>query len=188
MVGGKSRHREVSGEETVMHNRVKEGGYLFREEQRFRQWWIHAVVLWTAGFAWYDLFRELLSHRSPGDRPSLDRLMVLIRLLMGIGFPWLFLSSRLVVEVREDGMYYRFHPFHRRRHRLGREHIVGMEAKTYRPILDYGGWGIRWGWRGGKAYNVSGNRGVELRLRDGRRVLFGSRRPEELEAALRALL
>jgi hypothetical protein len=34
------------------------------------------------------------------------------------------------------------------------------------------------------AYNVSGDRGVELTLRDGRRVMLGSQRPEELAQAI----
>ncbi|MDI6873125.1 DUF6141 family protein [Candidatus Solincola sp.] len=161
---------------------------IFREEQRFHQWWIYALVLGTAGFAWYAFLRQVVLRRPLGNRPSPDWLMVLTWLLMGIGFPWLFLSARLVVEVREDGLHYRYYPFHRRWHRLAREEIAEAEARTYRPILEYGGWGIRWGWRGGRAFNVSGNRGVQLRLRDGRRVLFGSRRPEELEVALRKIL
>ena len=34
------------------------------------------------------------------------------------------------------------------------------------------------------AYNVSGNQGVELTLRDGRQVMLGSQRPQELADAI----
>jgi len=54
---------------------------------------------------------------------------------------------------------------------------------TYSPISDYGGWGIRYG-SIGKAYNVSGNRGVQLELLNGERILIGSQKPEELAAAI----
>ena len=37
---------------------------------------------------------------------------------------------------------------------------------------------------GGMAYNVSGNRGVKLRLADGKSLLIGSQRPEEFLLAL----
>jgi hypothetical protein len=60
-------------------------------------------------------------------------------------------------------------------------------VQTYRPIRDYGGWGIRYG-RGGKAYNVSGNRGVMLELSDGQKLLIGSQRPEELANAINLAL
>jgi hypothetical protein len=38
------------------------------------------------------------------------------------------------------------------------------------------------------AYNVSGNRGVEVELTDGRTVMVGSQRADELAGALRAFL
>ena len=57
------------------------------------------------------------------------------------------------------------------------------EVQTYRPIRDYGGWGIRYG-RGGKAYNVSGNRGVMLELSDGQKLLIGSQKPDDLANAI----
>ena len=36
------------------------------------------------------------------------------------------------------------------------------------------------------AYNVSGDRGVELTLKDGRRVMLGSQRADELAAVIEA--
>jgi hypothetical protein len=51
-------------------------------------------------------------------------------------------------------------------------------------LREYGGWGIK-GWsRRRTAYSVSGNRGVELELSDGRHVLIGSNRADELAAVV----
>ncbi len=55
---------------------------------------------------------------------------------------------------------------------------------TYRPIADYGFWGIRAGRDGERALIARGNRGVRLELTDGTRLLIGSQRPEALAAAL----
>ena len=55
--------------------------------------------------------------------------------------------------------------------------------RTYSPITEYGGWGIKWG-SGGKAYNVSGNRGVQQEFTDGKRLLIGSQKPEQLDSAI----
>lgn len=159
----------------------------FREAQRFHQWWIYLVVLTVLGFAWYAPVRQLFADKPLGEKEAPDWFMYLVWLLMGMGFPALFLSARLVVEVRKDGIHYRYYPFHLRFHRIGVEEIEEVEARTYHPILEYGGWGIRYG-RKGKAYNVSGKRGVQLRLRDGRRVLFGSQRAEELASVLREVM
>ncbi len=57
--------------------------------------------------------------------------------------------------------------------------------RNYRPIREFGGWGIRYGGGGRKAYTVRGDCGVEFRLTSGRKVLFGSARPEEFAAAVR---
>ena len=56
--------------------------------------------------------------------------------------------------------------------------------RKYSAVKEYGGWGIK-GWSQQKvAYNVSGNEGVELTLRDGRRVMLGSQRAPELAQAI----
>ena len=77
----------------------------------------------------------------------------------------------------------RFFPFHLSFHKIKLEDLVKYEVRTYNPIRDYGGWGIRWGSKG-KAYNVSGNRGVYLEYSDGKKLLIGSQKPEKFAEAL----
>ena len=67
--------------------------------------------------------------------------------------------------------------------RIPLEDLKSVEARTYSPIREYGGWGFRYG-RSGKAYNVMGNRGVQLELKSGERVLLGSQKAEDLAAAI----
>jgi hypothetical protein len=80
-------------------------------------------------------------------------------------------------------VYVRFIPLHRRFHWFRWEDILSAEAITYLPLRDYGGWGIRFGPKG-KAYNVCGNRGVQLTFTNGSRLMIGSQRAEELAAAI----
>lgn len=58
------------------------------------------------------------------------------------------------------------------------------EVILYRAIREFGGWGIRWGGNNRRAYNVSGNQGVEVFLGDGRSIVVGSERAEELDNAI----
>src|SRR5262249_5098829 len=88
---------------------------------------------------------------------------------------------RLVTEVRDGALFVRLAPLPFRRIPL--EAIRSAEVVTYRPLRDYGGWGIRYGWNG-TAYTAQGNRGVQLVLANGRRVLIGSQTPEALHEAL----
>jgi hypothetical protein len=160
---------------------------VFREVQRFKQPWLWALILLATGFAWFTFIWELYASLSPDREGSPVWLAAVIMFLVGVGLPALFISSKLVVEVKRDGIYYRYHPFQRSTHRIAYEEIKTVEARTYRPIAEYGGWGIRRGWRkgSGSAYNVYGNEGVQLELTGGKRVLFGSQRAGEFANSLR---
>lgn len=166
---------------------------LFHEEQRFRQPWLWTllggVALAEIGIFGYGMIQQFVLGRPWGDRPMSDPALLLAGMatvLFSLGLLALFLAMRLVTEVREDGLSVRFFPFHLRETVFRPGEIQSSEAVEYRPLLDYGGWGIRYG-RGGKAYNVSGNRGVRLEFADGKRLLIGSQRADELAAAIRDL-
>ena len=98
---------------------------------------------------------------------------------------WLFFFyMQLKTEVREDHLLLHFRPFRKRR--VPFSTIASLSARTYHPIREYGGWGIKYGGSSGWVYNVSGNRGVQLELEDGEKLLVGSQKTEQLEAALQA--
>lgn len=148
----------------------------YREVQRFPVWMVGmpcGIVL--AGFVVTWLLADL-----PGEA-----------LLTFLGVFWfvllvcaMVLALKLVTEVDERGVRIRLTPLASRR--IAPEAIEAAYVRTYRPLLEYGGWGVRWGWSG-RAYNASGNRGVQLVLKDGTRLLIGSQQPEELLEAVRAI-
>lgn len=72
----------------------------------------------------------------------------------------------------------------RTRFRIPFKNVVRAYARTYQPLAEYGGWGIR-GEAGNRVFSMRGNEGVQLELRSGQKVLIGSGRPEELAAAIR---
>lgn len=123
-----------------------------------------------------------------GSRPAPDVLIVIFWAFFGLFFPLFFRSLNLTTEVHTDGLYYRFFPNHRSFRKITLPEIKQYNVRTYSAIKDYGGYGVRLG-KKGKAYNVSGNKGIQLELLDGKRILFGSKRPEEfLQALDRALI
>lgn len=155
---------------------------LFHEVQRMSSArWVMVLVWLGAAAAWVALVMQLVQGASLGDHV----MMVLVVVLVGIGLPWLFLEIRLEVTVFSDRIDIRFPPLRRRT--LSRSDIAGFEVRTYRPIREYGGWGLK-GWRPGKvAYNIRGNRGVDLTLTSGQRLLLGSQRADELGDAIATL-
>lgn len=117
-------------------------------------------------------------------RSNPEGLLVLIVLVIISGlFTWFMYITGLDTEVSEEGLRIRFLPFHRNWRVYPFSYMQKAEAVTYSPLMDYGGWGIRRG-RKGKAYNVSGNKGVLLTLRDFKKVLIGSNNHEMLFSAI----
>jgi hypothetical protein len=62
--------------------------------------------------------------------------------------------------------------------------IRSVEVVNYRPLADYGFWGVRAGRDGERAFIARGTRGVRLELIDGTKLLIGSQRPEALASVL----
>ena len=100
-----------------------------------------------------------------------------------LAIAWLLLV-KLETEVCEDGVRLRFHLLWFPK-TIPWDRIESAEAVVYRPLVQYGGWGIRRGWGGEWAWNVSGSDGVRLQLRGGKSFLIGSARAERLAAAIR---
>lgn len=167
---------------------------IFQEVQRFRQWWIWLILVSTSmllvGLFGYGVIRQLVFGQPWGDNPMSDTMLLIVggfSIALGAGLIWLFYAARLITEVRSDGLYIRFFPLHFSFHRIPLEKLKRYEVRTYSPITECGGWGIR-SYRSGKAYNVSGNRGLALEFLDGRPILIGSQRPEELAKAVAFVL
>ncbi|AKB57240.1 hypothetical protein MSBR2_0724 [Methanosarcina barkeri 227] len=160
---------------------------LFREVQKISQIWVWLIIAIPVVFSWYGAYQQLLLGKPFGNNPAPDWMMFLLLLVFGVLFPVFFYYIKLVTEVRNDGIYVRFYPFHRSFKRFPFESIQNYKALTYNPIRDYGGWGIRYGLKG-NAYNMAGNRGVLLEFTDGnkmKKLMIGSQIPEKLAEAIR---
>ncbi|MFH1560715.1 MAG: DUF6141 family protein [Chloroflexota bacterium] len=156
---------------------------LFSEVQRFRQWWLLSLIgVLPALFAW-AFVQQIIFDVPWGNNPTSDGWLLVFVAVFGLGLPAFILSINLRTEVRPDGIYVQFWPLHRGWVHIPAETIHEFTAHTYRPIMDYGGWGIRWGLKG-KVYSVSGNRGVLLVYGNRHRLLIGSQRADELEQAI----
>ncbi|MBQ4803289.1 hypothetical protein J8L88_10555 [Aquimarina sp. MMG015] len=66
--------------------------------------------------------------------------------------------------------------------------IKQLYIRKYDPIYEYGGWGIRMNIRGkGKAFNISGNIGLQLEFLNNKKLLIGTNKPEKLSEALKKI-
>ena len=156
---------------------------LYREAQYFRQLWLWVIVLFISLLSIYGLIQQVILGIPFGNNPAPDAILVIIAVIFGLILPLFLYKTNLTIEVHSDGLYIRFFPFHLSFHKIATEYIKEFKARSYSPLKEYGGWGIRYG-RNGKAYNVSGNRGVQLHLSNRKQLLIGSQKPEELCEAL----
>jgi hypothetical protein len=107
---------------------------------------------------------------------------LLVGALIVVAVGGLFAFARLVVEVDREWITVAFRFLWPTR-RIPLSDVRRAAATKYRPLADYGGYGVRLGLRGW-AFNVSGDEGVVVEMRDGARLMIGSQRPQELEAAI----
>ncbi len=168
---------------------IGETELIYREEQRFGLWLRWLIVASMALAVPFSIFSLT---KIPSEQGSPDILPILTLIIAGIFVPIaiavLFLLLKLETEVRLDGLYIRFFPAHIHFKRFGLEDLSEYYAREYKPIREYGGWGIRCSLKKGRAYNVSGNQGVQLVFINGKRLLIGSQRADELEVAIRSIM
>src|SRR6185437_4160602 len=112
-------------------------------------------------------------------------LRLLVPVIVVLLITLLFSVLRLDTEIREDGVYVRFFPLRVNFRKYPWEDIEKIFVRKYRPLLEYGGWGIRFSLSGnGRALNVSGNKGIQLVLPNNAKLLIGTNKPEEAALAL----
>ena len=141
---------------------------IFKEEQRFTQWWI-----------WLILIITLIMPPLVNPQDSSNYYLIISILILALIY-----FTRLTTLVTKEGLHYRFFPFHFKEKIIKIDEIMTYEQITYNPIFDYGGWGIRYGSKG-KAYNVKGNIGVIILLKNGKKILFGTQDAHSFVSAIK---
>jgi hypothetical protein len=156
---------------------------LFREVQRYTNWIFWVVVVGVTMLSWTIFIQQIVLHRPMGSKGSPAWLAIIQLVVFGLGIPAFGAAVRLITEVTPDTLRVRLVPLRARQIPL--DTIASAFPREYSPMREYGGWGVRTSAEG-RAYNASGNKGVQLVLKDGSRILIGSQKPEALAAALRA--
>lgn len=148
---------------------------IFTEVQYFRQPWLWVLLLGILIFPLWEIITDLNNDNKNSSNY----------------FSWFFLGGmslfllfffklQLKTVITKQDISIRFNFFHTKPKIIAWDEIQKAEIITYNPIIDYGGWGIRYGGLNSIAYNVSGNQGLQLYLKNGKKVLIGTQKPEEL--------
>lgn len=158
----------------------------FSDRQRFH-WWIWFILSPAVIVAWYGFFQQIVFGIPFGSKPGPDALVWGVWIGIGILLPIFMWKAGLVIEVKDGELQYRWRPFLKRR--LRGVDIASVEPRTYRPIMEYGGWGIKYGGtKRGWSYSTSGDSGVFITCKDGTCFLLGTRRHDELARAIESIM
>jgi len=148
---------------------------IFEEEQQFRQWWIWVILALVAG----SITLNYMEAENPKITDSIVPISVFVLILL------LMFTAKLSTRIDEKGIHVKFFPFHFSYKNYTWEDMSTAKVTKYSPLGDYGGWGLRFSFRGkGKAFNVSGDQGIWLETFSGKKRMIGTQKANEAELVL----
>jgi hypothetical protein len=154
---------------------------VFKEEQRFRQVWLMVLLGFSLLVPVSLIINEYIK-----DNTSMttNEFLGSIGIIASVLLIFIF---KLSTRIDEKGIHYQFFPFHFSMKTLLWSEITKAEVRTYDPIGEYGGWGLRYSFnkKKGNAVNVSGDIGIQLTLKNGKKLLIGTQKKEAVSRVLK---
>lgn len=147
---------------------------LFTEKQRFNQWWLWLLLAVSSAAPVIILYKKITSNAA--DSGSLSALVVLFLVIA------LFVMLQMKTVVTDQNIQLVYFPFVWKTINLSE--IETMKVINYGFV---GGWGIRLWTSYGTVYNVRGNKGLHIKLKNGKQLVIGTQKPQELEKVVAQL-
>ncbi|MBK9734152.1 MAG: hypothetical protein IPO92_03980 [Saprospiraceae bacterium] len=82
---------------------------------------------------------------------------------------------------------FKFFPFHFKWQIIPWLDILSVHLRNYNALTEFYGRGIKSSLISGKAYSISGNEGLQIILKNGKKILLGTHKTEELKKFLLAI-
>lgn len=157
---------------------------VFLEEQRFDQWWFRLMILLVAIIS---IGTIVMSYPNVHSEPvpfwiSLAAGLLTLTIVLSLGF-----LIKLETKIDELGIHYGFWPFYRNLNFVSWADVKECRIRKYNPLVEYGGWGYRMGFfqKKGSALNVKGNIGIQILFKNGKQLLIGTQKKEDVEKVLK---
>ncbi len=154
---------------------------IFKEEQRFTQLWI-IVVLVTSTIVPLVLFGKAYAN----NEMSLQSLIIASSLII-LSCLFIFVF-KLSTKIDETGIHYKFSPIHLNFKLIKWDDMEEIYTRKYDAISEYGGWGCKGGifWKksNGIAYNISGDEGIQIQTKEGKKILIGTQQIHKVNQSI----
>ncbi|MFL1012207.1 hypothetical protein [Flavisericum labens] len=146
---------------------------IFKEEQRFTQKWL--IILLSISAVVPLVIISKIYFEGQMNLAQFTGTTALV--LASIGLIFIF---KLETRIDEIGVHYQFFPFHLKMKTIFWKDVKFAKTRTYNAISEYGGWGLKGGWpfnkKKGIAINVKGNIGIQLTLKNDKKILIGTQK------------
>ena len=154
---------------------------LFKEVQRFNQWWFWALFPVLLGLPLYGYYQQIIKGEPWGSNPMSDTGLI-IYVAFSLGLTWLMTSIKLTSEISDTTIKGHLFP-------LAKKSINWDEVATAK-IIDYGfvGYGLRVSFKHGTVYNIGGKYGLAIVTKAGKKWVLGTQDPERMKWKLKDYL
>lgn len=151
----------------------------FKETQRFDQWWLRILLFAALLIPLVPITQDWTENGISNDYFWMQFGILATTFLV----VFLLFALKLETSIDRQGIHYRFFPLINTRKTIPWKDISKCYVTTYNPIKDFGGWGFRISHKG-KAYNVKGKKGIQLELKSGKNILFGTQKENEAKTVI----
>lgn len=145
---------------------------VFKENQNFWTWWLCLLLFGLLGV---EVYQSYIGYVETGVLTFAVSFWIMLTVVL------LFALFRLKTTIDEDGIEITFIPFAYKK-RWKWDEIGKVYLRTY-ALTDFGGWGYRVSSQG-IAYNTRGKNGIQMILKNGRKIMIGTQRPEEVKVLI----
>jgi hypothetical protein len=162
----------------------------FNEVQRFKVWWAWLSVIALNIIFIYAIVQQIIIGKAFGPEPAPDYVLIISELLCLL-FLFFLRSVKLKTKINKTGIYYCFYPFQFKETLIEWHELRDAYMRQYNSFYEYGGCGVRVGTaKTGKAINTSAssNVGLQLEFNNGKLLLIGTRRPDEIRLIIDAVI
>ncbi|WP_343524771.1 hypothetical protein [Pedobacter sp.] len=158
----------------------------FEEKQHLKLWWLYLII----GVDAVIVISIILFDKGGMSFTALKAVYFapFWAVLLPFAIIYLIQQNVLTLRINEEGIFYRYFPFKAKLKHLKWDEIEKTYITKYDAFGDYGGYGVKsrlWFKFNDKAYILNDkNKGLQLELKNGKKLLFSSNRIDEMEVFL----
>jgi len=156
----------------------------FKEIQKVSlNWkWVLFIALYIL-MAW-ALVEQFYEHKY--DIPGV--ISIVFSIVIIVFFNVIILCTKLETEINQNSISYQFKPFHRKPRVIELGDISEIYLRQFKPYKEYGGYGIQRKLKYGQSFTVSGRSGLQIIIKNGKKILIGTQKPKEIETIVKKLI